>query len=143
MEAGPGLQPASMRALVPRLPCRMRCRHWLRSAACALHGSPFAGSTRSVAPPLLNRLGPGSLSEVDRRKVSEFLCRAASSVFPQQETAPTAVSGPAKVMEHSNGTRPGAPSFQEAMRRLQEYWVGFGCAVFLPHNTEVCPNTVP
>jgi hypothetical protein len=30
------------------------------------------------------------------------------------------------------------PSFQEAIRRLQQYWADLGCAIFLPHNTEVC-----
>jgi hypothetical protein len=31
----------------------------------------------------------------------------------------------------------GAPTFQEAIARLQEYWASVGCAVWLPHNTEV------
>lgn len=29
------------------------------------------------------------------------------------------------------------PTFQEAVQRLQEYWASVGCAVWLPHNTEV------
>lgn len=29
-----------------------------------------------------------------------------------------------------------APSFQEAIARLQQYWASVGCAVWLPHNTE-------
>lgn len=32
---------------------------------------------------------------------------------------------------------PNAPTFQEAIARLQEYWASVGCAVWLPHNTEV------
>ena len=31
----------------------------------------------------------------------------------------------------------GAPTFQEAIARLQEYWASVGCALWLPHNTEV------
>lgn len=31
----------------------------------------------------------------------------------------------------------GAPTFQDAISRLQTYWANQGCAVYLPHNTEV------
>lgn len=30
-----------------------------------------------------------------------------------------------------------APTFQEAIAKLQDYWASVGCAVWLPHNTEV------
>lgn len=30
-----------------------------------------------------------------------------------------------------------APTFQEAVAILQEYWAKHGCIVWLPHNTEV------
>lgn len=29
-------------------------------------------------------------------------------------------------------------TFQDAIAKLQEYWASVGCAVWLPHNTEVC-----
>lgn len=35
-----------------------------------------------------------------------------------------------------------APSFQEAVARLQEYWAKQGCVVWLPHNTEVGAGTM-
>ena len=35
-----------------------------------------------------------------------------------------------------------APSFQEAIKRLQEYWASVGCIVWLPHNTEVGAGTM-
>lgn len=35
-----------------------------------------------------------------------------------------------------------APSFQEAMSRLQQYWSRHGCVVWLPHNTEVGAGTM-
>jgi hypothetical protein len=35
-----------------------------------------------------------------------------------------------------------APSFQEAISRLQEYWAAQGCLVWLPHNTEVGAGTM-
>jgi len=33
-------------------------------------------------------------------------------------------------------------TFQEAVSRLQQYWSSVGCAVFLPHNTEVGAGTM-
>lgn len=37
----------------------------------------------------------------------------------------------------SKGTAGSAPTFQEAIARLQDYWASVGCALWLPHNTEV------
>eukprot|EP00892_Ulva_mutabilis_P006376 jgi/Ulvmu1/410/UM001_0417.1 len=43
----------------------------------------------------------------------------------------------------SNGSRRGdAPSFQEAIFRLQQFWSSRGCVVWLPHNTEVGAGTM-
>lgn len=47
--------------------------------------------------------------------------------------APTAASPAASAKGPANG----APTFQEAISRLQEYWASVGCALWLPHNTEV------
>jgi len=52
-------------------------------------------------------------------------------------------ASPAAAAQESNGSTAqravaaGAPTFQEAIARLQEYWAGVGCALWLPHNTEV------
>lgn len=38
------------------------------------------------------------------------------------------------------------PTFQAAIARLQDYWASVGCAVYLPHNTEVrtpAPSPAP
>ena len=35
-----------------------------------------------------------------------------------------------------------APTFQEAVRRLQDYWAAAGCLVWMPHNTEVGAGTM-
>lgn len=35
-----------------------------------------------------------------------------------------------------------APTFQEAVKRLQDYWSAQGCIVWLPHNTEVGAGTM-
>jgi hypothetical protein len=40
---------------------------------------------------------------------------------------------------------PGAakpPTFQQAIQRLQDFWASVGCAVYLPHNTEVGAGTM-
>eukprot|EP00192_Tetraselmis_astigmatica_P002230 CAMPEP_0117679166 /NCGR_PEP_ID=MMETSP0804-20121206/17675_1 /TAXON_ID=1074897 /ORGANISM="Tetraselmis astigmatica, Strain CCMP880" /LENGTH=1066 /DNA_ID=CAMNT_0005488581 /DNA_START=94 /DNA_END=3295 /DNA_ORIENTATION=- len=43
----------------------------------------------------------------------------------------------------TNGNQaPAAPTFQEAVQRLQNYWASVGCAVWLPHNTEVGAGTM-
>ncbi|KAG7672971.1 putative Glycine--tRNA ligase, chloroplastic/mitochondrial 2 [Nannochloris sp. 'desiccata'] len=54
---------------------------------------------------------------------------------------------PSKTSPSSSSTssptpNPNAPSFQEAIARLQEYWASVGCAVWLPHNTEVGAGTM-
>ena len=45
--------------------------------------------------------------------------------------SPKAPTGPA-----------GAPTFQDAILRLQQYWSSRGCALWLPHNTEVGAGTM-
>ncbi|KAG1677161.1 hypothetical protein FOA52_000967 [Chlamydomonas sp. UWO 241] len=42
----------------------------------------------------------------------------------------------------STPTNPGAPTFQDAISRLQAYWASCGCAIYLPHNTEVGAGTM-
>jgi glycyl-tRNA synthetase len=61
---------------------------------------------------------------------------ASSRALPRAAAveAPTASSAAANG-EHKAAAS--APSFQEAIARLQEYWAGVGCALWLPHNTEV------
>lgn len=50
--------------------------------------------------------------------------------------APTAAQAPGNsgAAAAAAGT---APTFQEAISRLQQYWASVGCALWLPHNTEV------
>lgn len=42
----------------------------------------------------------------------------------------------------SKGNASTAPTFQEAVKRLQDYWSAQGCIVWLPHNTEVGAGTM-
>lgn len=53
---------------------------------------------------------------------------------PQQQAASSSSNG--------NGSISTAPSFQEAIKRLQDYWASVGCIVWLPHNTEVGAGTM-
>lgn len=46
------------------------------------------------------------------------------------------------VSTSSNIPLGGAPTFQEAISRLQQYWASVGCAMWLPHNTEVGAGTM-
>lgn len=49
------------------------------------------------------------------------------------EVAPSAESYTATPRKENKD----APTFQQAIQRLQDYWAEKGCCVFLPHNTEV------
>ncbi|KAI3427953.1 hypothetical protein D9Q98_006343 [Chlorella vulgaris] len=65
---------------------------------------------------------------------SSLATRAAQGSV-EAPTAPTAASAGVRPV-------PGAPTFQEAISRLQQYWAGVGCALWLPHNTEVGAGTM-
>ncbi|PNW77355.1 hypothetical protein CHLRE_10g433000v5 [Chlamydomonas reinhardtii] len=72
----------------------------------------------------------------------------ASAAAPAATTAAPA-SAAAVATTPSNGAAPArsglvkdAPSFQEAITKLQEYWASVGCAIWLPHNTEVGAGTM-
>ena len=63
--------------------------------------------------------------------------RATSGALPHAAAAGAAVGAPSGASGRSTKPAAGAPSFQEAISRLQQYWAGVGCALWLPHNTEV------
>ena len=62
-------------------------------------------------------------SNVDDRCASWVACRTAGLSPEHAEPRLPATS---------------APTFQEAITKLQAYWANAGCAIWLPHNTEVC-----
>lgn len=70
---------------------------------------------------------------------------AAAAPTTQAPPAAATVSGNGKgdaAAVPGNGTAAGglvkdAPTFQEAISKLQQYWASVGCAIWLPHNTEV------
>ena len=64
----------------------------------------------------------------------------ATAVETQQETSlPPPSPAPQLSAQAALPRNPDAPSFQEAIIRLQNYWAKFGCAICQPHNTEVSP----
>ena len=65
-------------------------------------------------------------------------CLASSAAPPcaaavEAPTAATHTAGDSSISAGSTSV----PTFQEAIARLQDYWASVGCAVWLPHNTEV------
>lgn len=83
---------------------------------------------------LLTRMGSGSAVPRRARAVLpvSMAQKRASSAAAAAAAAP-AVQKPAKPQQKSGDQ---APTFQEAVQRLQDYWASVGCAVWLPHNTE-------
>ncbi|GLC37301.1 hypothetical protein PLESTB_001138600 [Pleodorina starrii] len=79
---------------------------------------------------------------------SRSLVRAAAAAPATAAPAPaTAAPAPASTNGFStspqrNGLVKDAPTFQEAIAKLQEYWASKGCAIWLPHNTEVGAGTM-
>ncbi|KAK9839286.1 hypothetical protein WJX81_005719 [Elliptochloris bilobata] len=78
-------------------------------------------------------------------------CRAASGATQSAAAAPVTAhdpspnpSVPASASSNGTGARAGAGAltFQEAVARLQQYWAAQGCAVWLPHNSEVGAGTM-
>ena len=67
-----------------------------------------------------------TLSSSDRNRV---VSNAASSATAETNHASHVSSQPRSPTS--------APSFQDAITKLQAYWAGVGCALWLPHNTEV------
>ncbi|GMH40665.1 hypothetical protein BSKO_08569 [Bryopsis sp. KO-2023] len=63
----------------------------------------------------------------------------AASASVDVSTKKTPAEGGAQGFENGSGP---APTFQEAIAKLQEYWGAVGCTVWMPHNTEVGAGTM-
>ena len=71
--------------------------------------------------------------------------RVCSAVAPtsESEVVPSSVSGSAGATSKASGTNATSMlTFQDAISKLQEYWASVGCALWLPHNTEVGAGTM-
>jgi len=67
-------------------------------------------------------------------------CRT-RAIASSPDASAAAASTPS-VSSAASGVNTDAPTFQQAIDRLQNYWASKGCAVWLPHNTEVGAGTM-
>ena len=66
-------------------------------------------------------------------------------VLPRAAAAEVATTAPSQTAQHSHSAPKAsvnAPTFQQAICKLQDYWASVGCAMWLPHNTEVGAGTM-
>eukprot|EP00878_Enallax_costatus_P025001 GHUV01026718.1.p1 GENE.GHUV01026718.1~~GHUV01026718.1.p1 ORF type:complete len:277 (+),score=74.84 GHUV01026718.1:108-833(+) len=72
---------------------------------------------------------------------SRLVTAAAATAAPAVADIPAAQQQ-ATSSSDGTGRNDSAPTFQEAIKRLQDYWAAAGCVVWLPHNTEVGAGTM-
>jgi hypothetical protein len=107
------------------------------AAPCSTGISSFAGSSSSRLPAAAARRSQLACASSHARAVAVAAAAASPAVLE-----PAAQQQAAAVSASSNGNGSTAPSFQEAIKRLQDYWASEGCVVWLPHNTEVGAGTM-
>lgn len=124
----------SLRQLSARVGARHLCR------VCGT-SHVFAGAvpTPWVRPRRLN--WPAQLGSRPRRALWQR-CNASAADAAIDAGAASQVRQHGSGGDHAAAARQG-PSFQDAIAALQSYWSSKGCAVCLPHNTEVCAVTEP
>ena len=85
-------------------------------------------------------VAPGRRVVVAAPPASPFLARARAVGTASASAPPSAAPGGLTPRSSRGGSSPGqGPTFQQAIQRLTDYWASVGCAVYLPHNTEVRP----
>jgi hypothetical protein len=99
--------------------------------------SSFAGSSSSRLPAAVARRSQLACASSHARALAVAAAAASPAVLE-----PAAQQQAAAAPASSNGNGSAAPSFQEAIKRLQDYWASVGCIVWLPHNTEVGAGTM-
>ena len=84
---------------------------------------------------------PGRRIVVATPPATPLLARARAVGTAAAAAPPSTVStGAASRGTGSGGAPAQGPTFQQAIQRLTDYWASVGCAVYLPHNTEVRPR---
>ena len=120
---------ASVRCYGLAAPGALRARCKATSVAAASR----AGAWPALRP---NRAAP--TSGAARLGVSRRAVRVARAAISTDAPLATDAAAPAgKLVGASTG-----PTFQDAILRLQQYWSSQGCALWLPHNTEVGAGTM-
>eukprot|EP00879_Flechtneria_rotunda_P020818 GHRR01021915.1.p1 GENE.GHRR01021915.1~~GHRR01021915.1.p1 ORF type:complete len:394 (+),score=157.66 GHRR01021915.1:133-1314(+) len=133
----------SFRSFRPAI-CTAACQQ--RAGLVHLHNG--TGSSSNSGSLQLSSFSSRRQQLVHSSNKRPLLCCSAQTVAAAAATAPPAVVTPDVQVAgvNSNGTSSGsnsaAPTFQEAIKRLQNYWASVGCLVWLPHNTEVGAGTM-
>jgi hypothetical protein len=111
-----------------------------QAPAVAAHTSGGIRATQGSTAPLASPIRY-SMGAVRRSAGSLRGARAPSAAT----TDAPATSTPSPMQAHAASAAPSnpeAPTFQDAISRLQAYWASCGCAIYLPHNTEVGAGTM-
>lgn len=92
-------------------------------------------------------LSPAAQHALQQRPAASRRLITTTAAAPAVAEQPTSAAAPQQQPAHSNGMSSRgnagtAPTFQEAVKRLQDYWSAQGCIVWLPHNTEVGAGTM-
>ncbi|GIL46417.1 hypothetical protein Vafri_3416 [Volvox africanus] len=104
------------------------------------HGSQLHALKQSAAQPPRS----SSLVAAPPATRSLLICAAAAvpAAAPVVEAPSAAIGNGIVAATQRSGLVQDAPTFQEAIAKLQEYWASVGCAIWLPHNTEVGAGTM-
>ncbi len=154
--AGVGAAPGTHGAMSPCVTTLVRSfsRSMLRASGAPFMPATAVPSTRGSQALLCrahsSRRGPPSAALTSLLRplasgVSASRLATSAAAATMSEVAPSAAAQQQQEQLLSNGARGGsatAPTFQEAVRRLQDYWASVGCLVWLPHNTEVGAGTM-
>ena len=112
-------------------------RHALRCASIPFSASAGASRGPSYAgEPHLWGFGKGQQMLGPNMRQRLGLCCASAGVEPKTGSSSTDAT-PSQTPKQAT-----SPTFQQAIRRLQDYWSDHGCAVWLPHSTEVGAGTM-
>lgn len=133
------MRPAAPRS--SRVPCQAAAAHLYSSSGQHQHQQHLL-SARTLSPAAQHALQQQHSAAVRRLTTASA---AAPAVAPQPAAAPAGKQQAEHSASNGAGSKGGsstAPTFQEAVKRLQDYWSAQGCIVWLPHNTEVGAGTM-
>lgn len=119
-----------------------------QAAAAHLHSSRGQHQQHLLSARTLSPAAQHALQQQQHPAAARRLTTA-SAAAPAVANQPAAAPAGQQQAEHSASNGAGstggsstAPTFQEAVKRLQDYWSAQGCIVWLPHNTEVGAGTM-
>ena len=122
----------------PLLAARARGPTPFRPPQNATDATRKSGTARSaiIGRASLSSLPRGDSATHHRNRVAIGASAAATAAASAASKTTTPSQQPSSVSSSSS-----APTFQDAITKLQAYWANVGCALWLPHNTEVREGT--